>query len=75
MPRGDGTGPPWGGGSGIGRGMRQIGKGGMRGTQPGSGPGGDCICHNCGTRMPHQAGVPCYNLSCSKCGSKMVKEA
>jgi len=75
MPRGDGTGPPWGGGPGSGRGMGQRGKGGMGGTQPGSGPGGDCICPSCGTRMPHQIGFPCYNLSCSKCGTKMVKEA
>ena len=30
MPRGDGTGPPWGSGSGTGRGMGRGGKGGGR---------------------------------------------
>jgi hypothetical protein len=68
MPRGNGTGPPGGGGSG--RGGRA---GRMKGTRPGAGPGGDCICPNCGAKVPHQAGMPCYNLSCPKCGTKMVR--
>ena len=25
-------------------------------------------------RCPHQAGVPCYSLSCTKCGTKMLRE-
>jgi hypothetical protein len=68
MPRGNGTGPPGGGGSS--RGGRA---GRMKGTRPGAGPGGDCICPNCGAKVPHQAGMPCYNLSCPKCGTKMVR--
>ena len=77
MPRGDGTGPPWGSGPGTGRGTGS-GRGGRRmsikgGTRPGAGPGGDCICPSCGTRAPHQSGVPCYNLNCSKCGAKMIR--
>jgi hypothetical protein len=71
MPRGDGTGPPWGGGPGTGRGGRGAGR--MRGTRPGAGPSGECVCPNCGARVPHQAGTPCYNLSCLKCGAKMVR--
>jgi len=75
MPRGDGTGPPWGSGPatgrGIGRGSRGSGR--MRGTSPGAGPGGDCVCPNCGARVSHQVGTPCYNLSCPKCGAKMVR--
>ncbi len=64
MPRGDGTGPPRG----------QDGRGGrMGGTQPGTGPGGDCICPSCGTRVPHQRGTPCYSLDCPKCKVKMIK--
>lgn len=64
MPRGDGTGPPRGA---SGRGGR------MKGTNPGAGPGGNCICPGCGEKMSHKQGVPCYNLRCPKCGTKMVR--
>ena len=63
MPRGDGTGP-FSGGGGRGRGG---------GNRPGSGPGGKCVCPNCGATVPHQRGVPCYQISCPKSGTKMVK--
>ena len=56
-------------GTGIGRGGRGLGR--MEGNKPGSGPCGECICFNCGARIPHQIGIPCYSLTCSKCGSKM----
>ena len=58
MPRGDGTGPVWGGGPGTGR--RSGGKGMGR---PGAGPGGNCVCPACGTSVPHQAGTPCSLVS------------
>jgi len=76
MPRGDGTGPPWGSGSGTGRGAGRGGKGGgrMGGNRPGAGPGGACVCPSCGARSPHQVGTPCYNLSCPQCGEKMTRE-
>ena len=75
MPRGNGMGPPWGSGPGTGRdaGRGSKGMGRMRGTRPGAGSGGDCVCPNCGARMPHQIGTPCYNLSCPECGTKMVR--
>jgi hypothetical protein len=75
MPRGDGTGPPWGGGAGAGRGIGRGGTGGgrMGGSRPGSGPGGQCVCPNCGAIVPHQLGMPCYGLTCPQCGSKMIK--
>lgn len=64
MPRGDGTGPP----------SRPDQRGGrMRGSRPGSGPGGDCVCPNCGEKVPHQFGNPCYNISCPRCGTKMTR--
>jgi hypothetical protein len=79
MPRGDGMGPPWGSGSGTGRGSgsgrRGGGAGRMGGNRPGAGPSGDCVCPNCGERLAlaHQAGIPCYNVSCPKCGAKMAR--
>lgn len=54
MPRGDGTGPPRGSGPGTGRGRGQgRGAGGRRigGTRSGAGPGGECLCPKCGTKM------------------------
>ena len=75
MPRGDGTGPPGGSGPGARRGLGRGsgGAGRMGGNRPGTGPGGSCVCPNCGTRLPHQAGTPCYNFSCPKCGAKMTR--
>jgi len=75
MPRGDGTGPPSSGGLGRGRGVGRGGggRGRMGGTLPGAGPSGSCVCPNCGAGLPHQVGVPCYNLSCPQCGTKMVR--
>jgi hypothetical protein len=69
MPRGDGTGPR-GQGPGTGRGMG----GGGTGRGSGVGPGGSCVCPACGEKVPHQRGVPCYDLKCPKCGAGMVRE-
>jgi hypothetical protein len=70
MPRGDGTGPM---GMGPGRG-RAAGSGG-RGRMDGRGlrPGGECVCPQCGTRTPHQQGIPCSEQKCPKCGTPMVR--
>jgi len=49
---------------------------GGRGRQPGGlglGLGGECVCPNCGTKMPHQRGVPCYKYKCPKCGQAMTR--
>lgn len=53
-------------GASFGRG-RGFGRGGM------GGPIGECVCPNCGYRMPNPPGVPCRSLRCPKCGSVMVK--
>lgn len=74
MPGGDGTGPPGGGGPGTGRGLGK-GRGRMGGVQAGAGPGGSCVCPSCGVVAPHRTGVPCYDISCAKCGAKMTRGA
>ncbi|MBA7623467.1 hypothetical protein ES703_30863 [subsurface metagenome] len=72
MPRGDGTGPA-GMGPGTGRGLgRGVGRGRMGGQS--MGPGGKCVCPGCGTKVEHKIGVPCYDMSCPKCGIKMVRD-
>lgn len=73
MPGGDGTGP-LGGGPMTGRGVSGGGRGRMGGDRPGTGPVGSCICPGCGTKVPHQRGIPCYSRNCPKCGAKMTKE-
>ncbi|MGB5925811.1 MAG: DUF5320 family protein [Dehalococcoidia bacterium] len=74
MPRGDGTGP-YGQGPGTGRGLgRGGGRGRMDGNRPGAGPSGNCVCPACGTKIAHQAGIPCYDVSCPKCRAKMIRE-
>jgi hypothetical protein len=74
MPRGDGTGPSEqgpGGGRGQGRGR---GRGRMSGNRSCAGPGGNCVCLNCGARVPHQARVPCNSVRCPECGAQMARE-
>ena len=57
-----------------GRGTGQGGRGRMGGNRPGAGPGGYCVCPNCGHRVPHQVGTPCYQVQCPKCGTTMIRE-
>lgn len=58
------------GGRGLGRGR------GRMGGPFAAGPGGECVCTNpeCGHIVPHQAGVPCYQQKCPKCGSPMIRK-
>jgi predicted DNA-binding protein (UPF0251 family) len=58
---------------------RSPGRGGGRGRMGGpfsAGPGGVCICTNpeCKNEISHQAGVPCYQTKCPKCGSPMIRK-
>jgi hypothetical protein len=61
-------------GRGQGDGPQGGGRGRGCGTKPGSGPGGECICPSCGHKVPHQAGQRCLDISCPKCGTRMVRE-
>jgi ribosomal protein L32 len=45
----------------------------MGGTKAGAGPGGQCVCPSCGSKVPHQIGVPCNQNKCPKCGNFMVR--
>jgi len=40
----------------------------------GMGPAGYCICIKCGYKKPHQAGIPCQEEKCPKCGIKLFRE-
>lgn len=74
MPQRDGTGPG-GEGPGTGRGLGMGGgRGRMGGNKPGSGPGGNCVCPDCGQTFAHETGVPCNSRECPKCGVKLVKQ-
>ena len=59
---------------GEGYGAGRGGGGRMGGTRPGAGPEGNCVCPSCGHKVPHEVGKPCYQMSCPKCGAKMVRE-
>jgi hypothetical protein len=83
MPGFDKTGPlsagsqtGWGRGPCRGSGQEQgsgTGQGRGRGGGRRAVPGGDCICPNCAERSPHQAGIPCFEQKCPKCGTLMAR--
>jgi predicted Fe-Mo cluster-binding NifX family protein len=58
-------------GRGMGRGMGAGGRGWGRGGGRGLGPAGECVCISCGDRVPHQAGVPCFEQQCPRFGGGM----
>lgn len=64
------------GGGGGGQGPGGGGSGGGRGRGGGyrPGPGGQCLCPACGEKVPHQQGLPCFEMKCPKCGAAMVRE-
>lgn len=61
-------------GGGGGRGQSGQGRGRGGGTKPGSGPGGNCVCPNCGHKIPHIASQRCIDINCPRCGTKMIRE-
>ncbi|OQY06656.1 MAG: hypothetical protein B6I25_03425 [Planctomycetales bacterium 4572_13] len=72
MPRGDGTGPS-GQGPGTGRGQGQSQGRGKMGGPLAAGPGGNCVCPNCGATVAHVVRQPCNTRSCPQCGAKMTR--
>ena len=57
-----------GGGRGSGRGL-----GRNNGTKQ-AGPNGYCLCPQCGYKVGHVVGRPCYDEKCPKCGTLMTRE-
>lgn len=57
----------------FGQGKGGPGGGAGRGGPRGAGPGGECVCPNCGEKVPHQAGQPCAQMRCPKCGTPMTR--
>jgi hypothetical protein len=68
MGRGGGQGSGRGGGRGQGQGP------GRMGGSKAAGPDGKCVCPNGGHKVPHQAGKPCYDIKCPRCGTVMTRE-
>ncbi len=71
MPGGFGMGSGRGGGQGRGAGGG-AGRGRMRGPFA-AGPGGVCLCPNCGEKLPHVPGQPCNQQKCPKCGAPITR--
>jgi len=67
-----GRGKGSGGGRGGGRG-RGSGPGRMGGPKAG-GPGGYCVCPQCGNKIEHTVAKPCYEVKCPECGTLMTRE-
>jgi predicted Fe-Mo cluster-binding NifX family protein len=64
-------------------GLGGRGQGGRQGWgQAGGSPGGGqragaqdlCRCPACGASIPHERGIPCFQMSCPQCGKPMVRE-
>jgi len=53
----------------IGRGFGRSGGRGRMGGPFAAGVGGTCVYE-----VSHRAGIPCYQINCSKCGSPMVRK-
>lgn len=39
-----------------------------------AGPGGDCVCPNCGYIQPHNRGNPCTDNVCPECNTSLVRK-
>ncbi|MEA3400819.1 MAG: hypothetical protein U9R79_06170 [Armatimonadota bacterium] len=49
------------------------GLGRMGGDAAGAGPGGTCVCPNCGYEEQHERAAPCNERTCPECGATMTR--
>lgn len=67
-------------GAGVGQGKGQVGRSrtgegrGRMGGPSAGGPGGQCVCQECGHPEPHERGTPCTQRQCPKCGAAMKRQ-
>ena len=56
--------------------VNEEGRGKNKGTKPGSGPEGKCVCPECGYEEEHEADEPCDEKTCPECEDevKLVKK-
>ncbi len=45
-----------------------------RSRKTGGGPGGICVCPQCGKTLPHQRGIPCTQLLCPSCRHTLIRK-
>lgn len=45
---------------------------GVTGERMGTGGTSYCYCHNCGTQITHDRGIPCNEIKCPQCGKSMT---
>lgn len=52
--------------------LQRVGR--NKGDKQGSGPGGKCICPDCGYVEEHKINKPCNEIKCPECGSMLTKK-
>jgi predicted Fe-Mo cluster-binding NifX family protein len=62
-----------------GRGCPDRVRGAGRGRQPAEGAQTSawtenvCVCPDCGFQHPHERGIPCYQMTCPRCGQRLAR--
>lgn len=49
------------------------GRGRLAGDAAGAGPGGQCVCPECGATVEHETAKPCNERDCPECGTTMTR--
>ena len=51
----------------------QGGRGLNEGDRPGAGPGGVCVCPQCGKEFNHDTDIPCNEATCPQCDINLTR--